>query len=46
MFRFKIGKIDFGVLADKEVSESTQCDMIVRKANAISGYDTVSLDNI
>lgn len=46
MFRDKIGEIDFGVWVDKKVSESTQCDGIVRKANAISGYDHVSLHNI
>ena len=46
MFRYKIDGKGFGVSVDKKVRESTQCNVIVRKANAISNYDDVSLDNI
>lgn len=46
MFRYKTDEKNFGVPVDKKVSESTQCNVIVRKANAISNYDDVSLDNI
>lgn len=46
MFGYKTDEKDSGVLVDQKVRESTQCNMIVRKANAISNYDNVRLDNI
>lgn len=36
--------LEFGLT--KKVSESMWCDSAVRKANGISGYDNVSLENI
>lgn len=41
MLRCKTDVKDFGVLVDKKVSETTWCEKIVRKSNAISDCDNV-----